>query len=204
MPTIRRSASARPKGVLASFTLIELLTVIAIIAILAALTLYAASAVMEKARRSRAASEVQAMSTALEGYKTDNGIYPQTNVLLTNTYNTTDVSTTDGAYQKSSHLLYLSLSGQTNFDDTPASGAKAYMSFRANQIGDPTGALTGSTYVQDPWLYSYGYSTGSTNGAPTASYPYNGSGFFDLWSTAGKGLVGSTAANTNAWISNWQ
>jgi len=36
------------------------------------------------------------------------------------------------------------------------------------------------------------------------SYPYNGTGFFDLWSTAGKGLVGSTAANTNAWISNWQ
>ncbi len=207
MPTTRRSASARSKGDLASFTLIELLVVIAIIAILAALTLYAASAVMEKGRRSRAASEIQAMSTALEGYKTDNGIYPQTtNALLITTYSTIAVNASGGAYEQTSQLLYLSLSGQTNFTSIPIAGTKVYMSFRANQVGDPSGALTGATYVQDPWLYSYGYSTGSTNGSPTTTYPYNGSGFFDLWSTAGKGVTtpSNTTLNTNAWISNWQ
>jgi prepilin-type N-terminal cleavage/methylation domain-containing protein len=201
MPTTRRSASARSKDGLASFTLIELLVVIAIIAILAALTLSAASAVMEKGRRSRAASEIQAMSTALEGYKTDNGIYPQSSVLLTNSYSTTAVNTSDGPYEQSSQLIYLSLSGQTNFiTANPIVGTKTYMSFKANQVGDPGGTITGATYVQDPWNYSYGYSTGTTN------YPYNGTGFFDLWSTAGKGATtpSTTTLNTNAWISNWQ
>jgi len=155
MPTTRRSASARSKGDLASFTLIELLVVIAIIAILAALTLYAASAVMEKGRRSRAASEIQAMSTGLEGYKTDNGIYPQTNTMFTNTYSSTAVNASAGAYEQSSQLIYLSLSGQTNFNANPISGTKVYMSFKANQVGDPGGTITGATYVQDPWNYSY-------------------------------------------------
>jgi type II secretory pathway pseudopilin PulG len=59
-----------------SFTLVELLTVILIIMILASLTLAAANSVMGQAARSRARSEIQALSTALESYKTDNGIYP--------------------------------------------------------------------------------------------------------------------------------
>jgi len=54
----------RLKAKLASFTLIELLTVMAIIAILAALVLMAGMGVMNKAARSRASAEIQAMSTA--------------------------------------------------------------------------------------------------------------------------------------------
>jgi len=186
---------ARPASPRASFTLIELLTVMAIIAILAALILYAGSGVMTKAMRSRAASEVQAMSTALESYKTDNGIYPAASNLLTNTYKANDGSQSGGLYQLSSQILYTNLSGQAYYTATPVAGVKSYMSFKANQVGNPT--VSGQTYIKDPWGYSYGYSTGDG----TANYPYNGNNFFDLWSTGG---LLSAKANTNAWISNWQ
>ena len=58
------------------FTLLELMTVMIIIAVLAALVLKAAGYAQNKAARSRAASEIAAMSTALESYKADNGEYP--------------------------------------------------------------------------------------------------------------------------------
>jgi prepilin-type N-terminal cleavage/methylation domain-containing protein len=208
MPEMTVLSRVLRKNRLASFTLIELLTVMAIILILAAFMLFAASGLMTKAKRSRASNEIQAMSTALEGYKTDNGIYPTTNAatgfamssttLLTNTYAANDGSQSGGVYQTSSQLLYLNLSGQTNFTDNPASGVKVYMSFKRYQVGD---APTGS-YVKDPWGYSYGYSTG--NG--TTLYPYNGNLFFDLWSTGGvlTTQLTTTPSLTNAWISNWQ
>src|SRR5450631_4335250 len=154
------------KNRVASFTLVELLTVMAIIAILVALTLGAASGVMNKAARSRAASEIQAMSTALEGYKTDNGIYPPSSGLLTNTYAGGDGSPGGGGlYIASSQILYVALSGQTNFTGVPSAGTKVYMSFKAYQVGDPTGAINGGSYVKDPWTFAYGYSTGTAAGA---------------------------------------
>ena len=206
MPKMIALSMAPRKNRLASFTLVELLFVMAIIAILAALTLAAGSGVMKKAARSRASSEIQAMNTALESYKTDNGIYPQVSTLFTNTYANNDGSGTTTNYQYSSQVLYQALSGQTNFNDTPVAGAKAYMSFKVSQVGNynapaNSGVSAGSSYIRDPWGYSYGYSTGTLSGAATPSYPYNGSGFFDLWSTGGL-LVANV--NTNAWISNWQ
>ena len=80
----------------------------------------------------------------------------------------------------------------------PPSGAKSYVQFKDNQVANQAGPFS---YVHDPYNYSYGYSTGTPPGAATTNYPYNGGGFFDLWSTGGKL---STAPNTNAWISNWQ
>jgi hypothetical protein len=80
------------------------------------------------------------------------------------------------------------------------------MSFKVNQLGNATAAAgtagAGSTYIRDPWGYSYGYSTGNS----TTSYPYNGTGFFDLWSTGGITVAKMTATPslTNTWISNWQ
>jgi prepilin-type N-terminal cleavage/methylation domain-containing protein len=193
---------------LASFTLIELLTVMAIIAILAALTLAAASGVMNQAARKRAASEIQAMSTALESYKTDNGIYPVGNttagtasILTGPPGGTYPLDPTGAGYQNASEALYQALSGQKFFGDTPGSVGKSYMSFKVNQVAVPNGPLS---YVKDPWSYSYGYSTGSPKTPATAAdpAPYNGAGFFDLWSTGGtKGLK---ATDANTWISNWQ
>jgi type II secretory pathway pseudopilin PulG len=221
MPKMTASSVAPRKRRLASFTLVELLFVMAIILILAALILGAGSGAMKKAARSRASGEIQAMSTALEGYKIDNGIYPATNVatsfgmanslLLTNigtdpyfSQEKDGTGTTGTDYQKTSQVLFLALTGMTNFSDNPAPGVKSYMSFKANQVGDPNGTVTGASYVKDPWGYSYGYSIGTA-----ASYPYNGTGFFDLWSTGGvtKAKIVGPPTNyslTNAWISNWQ
>jgi type II secretory pathway pseudopilin PulG len=170
----------------------------AIIAILASLILYAGNAVITKGLRSRAASEIQAMSTALEGYKTDNGIYPPSEgvLLLTNTY-ATYAAANSTQYLTNSNLLFIALTGQENMITAPNTGAKSYMALKANQVGNPSATVS---YVKDPWGNSYGYSTGSAAGAATPSYPYNGNGFFDLWSTATQ----STTVNTNAWISNWQ
>src|SRR5438876_8052367 len=60
-----------------AFTIIELLVVITIIIILAGLILSTVGYVQKKGARSRAETEIAAMSAALESYKTDNGIYPR-------------------------------------------------------------------------------------------------------------------------------
>ncbi len=61
----------------AAFTIIELLVVIALIIILAGLVLSTIGYVQNKASRSRAETEIAAISAALENYKSDNGIYPR-------------------------------------------------------------------------------------------------------------------------------
>jgi prepilin-type N-terminal cleavage/methylation domain-containing protein len=199
-------AARRPKPS-DSFSLVELLVVMAIIAILASLILAAGTAVINKGLRSRTSAEIQAMSTAAEGYKTDNGIYPQGDgILLTNSagtpYSDTTYDGTSTEYQTNSTLLYIALSAQTNFATPPAAGTKVYMSFKVNQVGNPSGSYS---YIMDPWTKSYGYSTGTPIGSGSPSYPYTGNGFFDLWSTAGvtTAQVSSKPALTNTWLGNW-
>jgi len=193
MKRITFSGLKRIKGARASFTMIELLVVIAIIGILAALTLAAASGAMNMAARSRAHSEIQAMSAGLESYKADNGAYPQSDgTLVTNSYSA-DSSSSLTTYQTNAVVVFTSLFGTNYFSAQPAPGMKTYMSFKANQVAQPNGPFS---YIKDPWGNPYGYSTGN-NGV----YPYNGSGFFDLWSTGG--LTGAKVTQTNTWISNW-
>src|SRR2546423_15553710 len=62
----------------AAFTIIELLVVIAIIITLAGLILSTVGYVQKKGSRSRAETEIAAISAALESYRADNGIYPTT------------------------------------------------------------------------------------------------------------------------------
>jgi prepilin-type N-terminal cleavage/methylation domain-containing protein len=196
-----------------SFSLVELLVVILIIAILAGLTLAAGEGVMNQAARSRAKSEMQAIATALESYKADNGVYPWTNSLVssgtfnsTNDYTATDGSSAGGTYVVSSQILYQALSGMTNYTDTPQPGIKVYMNFKASQLGNTAQnsgySATASTYVQDPFGYPYGYyANPATAATSAASVPINGPGLFDLWTTSGTTLT--TANWTNTWISNW-
>ncbi|MCE0496382.1 MAG: prepilin-type N-terminal cleavage/methylation domain-containing protein [Methylacidiphilales bacterium] len=189
-----------------SFTLIEMLTVIAIIAILAALILWAGSAVMAAGARARTTAEIQGMSSALEGYKTDNGAYPSYDMGTSSNYGVTliDPSVAGGSFQESSTNLYQALSGQTNFTQAPV-GNKVYFQFKGSQLGNLNGtSAAGGTYVQDPFGFSYGYNTG---GGANNDVPYNGSGFFDLWSTAGVTsntvVAGHSVYATNSWIDNW-
>ncbi len=61
----------------AAFTLIELIVVTAVIIILTGLVLSTVGYVQKKAARSRAETEIAAMSAACENYKADNGTYPR-------------------------------------------------------------------------------------------------------------------------------
>jgi general secretion pathway protein G len=67
----------------AGFTLIELLVVIAIIAILAGLILSTLGYVNRKGAESRARAEVAALSSAIDAYRLEFGIYPASNNLVT-------------------------------------------------------------------------------------------------------------------------
>ena len=197
-----------------SFTLVELLIVILIILLLAALTLAAGEAAMNAAARGRAKGEIQAISSSLENYKTDNGTYPWVNnTALAASGQTTFSSTADyshnpGAagdyYYVAAQVLYEGLSGQTNFEDPPATGVKSYMNFKSSELGNTKATANtytsgGSTYVQDPFSYPYGYFTGTTAG----DLPYNGSGLFDLWSTGGTTTATPNWPTTKTWISNF-
>ncbi len=174
-----KTSLARPQAVLtrrAAFTLIELLAVMAIILVLAGLILNIAGSAQYNSAKSRATSEIAAMSNALESYKSDNGAYP------------TDSSTTEvldaknvqayhdpATYIKASQFLYQVLAGfpptssssSNSGSGTPTAtptAAKVYMNFRPDQIhpinaSDVVSVHSASMYLIDPFGFSYGYST---------------------------------------------
>jgi len=178
----------RRRGKSASFTLVEMLTVILIIAILMAITIMASEGVLNMAARSRARAEIAAMGSALDNYKTDNGAYPTNDMGSSTNYATACLDPTAANYVDASQNLFQSLTGLTNFTDTPTTVTSTnYISFKANQVSGLT-----NTGVQDPFGYAYGYNTNS---------PLNGEGFFDLWSTGG--AISTTTNPMSNWLSNW-
>jgi general secretion pathway protein G len=58
------------------FSMIELMIVVAIMAVLATLTASNFSGFMDKAKVTKAQTDIQTLSTTLESYKLDNGNYP--------------------------------------------------------------------------------------------------------------------------------
>src|SRR5437764_995698 len=204
-----------------AFTIIELLVVIALIIILAGLILSTVGYVQNKAARSRAETEIAAISAALENYKADNGIYPRGNANLSNTtpYDTdkltalTDPTYTtktppdpkpdpapgynpdDASYKTASFFLYGQLSGNTSGDRTTQT-QQSYFQFKPNMLSPPGGTGT-VTAIRDPFGYSYGYST-----AKQANPSYGFNPTFDLWSTAGTKNASDSAYETK-WIKNW-
>jgi type II secretion system protein G len=172
------SNRALPKG----FTLIELLVVITIIAILAALVLNTAGFIQKKAARSRAETEIAALSAALESYKADNGDYPGgTNAPPTGVNpSNTSVSpmTTNAAPGNNAYL-------RTNLSPTNDANGKVYKVYFEFSKNMGTNLVNGP--ITDPFGENYGY-----------RYPgiMNGSNFFDLWSRSASG-------NTNIWTKNW-
>ncbi len=74
---VNRKFAGDTPAATAAFTLIELLVVMAIIIVLAGLVLSTVGYVQKKGARSRAETEIAAMSAACESYKADNGIYPR-------------------------------------------------------------------------------------------------------------------------------
>ena len=183
-----RHSTFRERG----FTIIELLVVIAIIIILAGLIMSTVGYVQKKGARSRTEAEIAAISTALESYKADNGIYPR------------DASKTDQVDPATSPIpttasqfLYEQLSGNSATNLQPISGATSYFAFKPQMLGgtrDTNNNITAVSYIRDPFGNSYGYSTAKAAGA---AFGYNPT--FDLWSIAGD----PSGTNQAKWIKNW-
>ena len=180
-----------------AFTVLELLVVITIIVILAGLILATTGYVEKKGARSRAESEIAAISAALESYKADNGIYPSdaaTTDQLDPTSNVNPSATpVPNVYTKASLYLYKQLSGDPTGSRQPS--GKSYLAFRPNMLlpAPPSNATV--IAIRDPFGNSYGYST------MKASNP-NNNGYnptYDLWSTAG----GTGSSDVPGWIKNW-
>jgi prepilin-type N-terminal cleavage/methylation domain-containing protein len=178
-----------------AFTLIELLVVIAVIIVLAGLVLSTVGYVQKKGARSRAETEIAAMSAACESYKADNGIYPRDNT--TNQYTDTldarqNFDATQTVYQNASLYLYDALFGATSGSRTPNAGARSYFTFKPNQLS-PSDQAQPVAFIRDPFGNSYGYST-ANQADPITPKGYNPT--FDLWSTA-------NSTDPNQWIKNW-
>ena len=128
-----RGVSAQSRS--SAFSLIELLIVISIIIVLAGLVIGVAGYAQKKAARSRGEAEVLAMSAALEGYKADNGIYPDSTGL--DARRDLYPGAADKAkYETASALLYVALTGDTNKNraiDATETG-KAYMAFKPSML----------------------------------------------------------------------
>ena len=214
----------------AAFTLIDLQTVIAIILVLAGLLLHVAGGANTKASLARAQAEIQAMSTGLESYKSDNGTYPRywtvdASVTSDALNAQTDTDPTNSKYKDSGKVLYQALSGASFKAGGPAF-TKGYMQFKPGQLytaGLSTTEMstaTRDTYIVDPFGIPYGYSTANllaqdtanTSATPGAT-PNPASGYnptFDLWSTGGYGASGkpyptgiTSTAYSTLWVKNW-
>ncbi len=197
-----------------AFTIIELLVVIALIIILAGLILSTVGYVQKKGARSRAETEIAAISAALENYKADNAVYPRDPTPNTATDKLDARTMVDSAgtnaadYKSASLVLYRAISGDRNLDrkvdttdetlDIGGSSLappltelpKSYFPFKPNQLS-PSDQTAAVQFVRDPFGNSYGYSTAYQYKSSTGYNPT-----FDLWSTA-------TSTDPNQWIKNW-
>jgi general secretion pathway protein G len=178
----------------AAFTIIELLVVIALIIILAGLILSTVGYVQNKGARSRAETEIAAISAALENYKADNGIYPTDSTKTETLDPAANINLTN--YATASLYLYEQLSGDLSGNRKPAATAKTYFPFKPNQLS-PSNQTQNVTAIRDPFGNSYGYSTAKATN-PNGTVGYNPT--FDLWSTA---AATSGAPNQTQWIKNW-
>jgi type II secretory pathway pseudopilin PulG len=184
-------------SVAGAFTVIELIVVVTIIFILAGLVLSTAGYARKKGARARAETEIAAMSAACESYKADNGIYPN-NGDTNNLDARTSGNPSSPSYNLTSLALYNLLFGATNGSRTPNAGARSYFVFKPNMLS-PADQTQNVLYIQDPFGYSYGYSTIQAS-TQDSTKGYNPT--FDLWSTGGV-VSTSNPPDQSQWIKNW-
>jgi type II secretory pathway pseudopilin PulG len=178
-----------------AFTLIELIVVMTVILILTGLVLSTVGYVQKKGARSRAETEIAAISAACESYKADNGIYPRS----ASTDGLDPTTTNLINYNTPSRDTYGLISGDANFDGTPDAGARSYMTFKPNSLlradmSNPPSASNPVIGIRDPFGNSYGYSTMKATGGANGYNPT-----FDLWTVAD----GTAGTDQTKWIKNW-
>jgi type II secretory pathway pseudopilin PulG len=183
-----------------AFTLIELVLVVGIITVLSALVLSTVGYARKKSALARAETEIAAISAAIENYRADNAVYP----------NSTGTGGTDGLdplttiltnYEMPCRYMYGEISGDRDFNGTPDPNARPYMVFKEISLlradmSNPPSSTNQVTAIRDPFGNSYGYSTAK------AANPGGAIGFnptFDLWSIAD----GAAGTDQSKWIKNW-
>lgn len=190
-----RISTFRERG-FPAFTIIELLVVIALVIILAGLILSTVGYVQNKGARSRAETEIAAISAALENYKADNGIYPRDTTHHASDNLDARASGNPIGYKSASLFLYDSLFGSASSGSRTSTGAKTYFVFKPNMLSPSDQALN-VQYIRDPFGNSYGYSTAYQKNPATGYNPT-----FDLWSTGGS-IDNNNPPNQARWIKNW-
>jgi prepilin-type N-terminal cleavage/methylation domain-containing protein len=180
-----------------AFTLIELIVVTTVIVILTGLVLSTVGYVQKKGARARAETEIAAMSAALESYKADNGVYARN----TNTDDLNPVTPNLGDYNVPCRYMYGEISGDRDFNGTPDTGARSYMTFKPilllrDDMSNPPSPSNPVTGIRDPFGNSYGYSTAKA-ASPGGTVGYNPT--FDLWTIAD----GAAGTDQTKWIKNW-
>lgn len=123
------------------FTLIELMIVIAIIIILAAIAIPNYLKMTERARKAAIESDLKALATALETYKTDWGDYPPTG---TDGWSTMTAELTAGAGATINVSAENNLLGEPGGDVYITPAAITAIENKAN------GGADGCTYALDP------------------------------------------------------
>jgi type II secretory pathway pseudopilin PulG len=181
-----------------AFTLIELVLVVGIITVLAGLVLSTVGYARKKGALARAETEIAAISAACENYKADNGVYP--NSTGTGGTDGLDPSTTNLAnYKTPCRYMYGELSGDHDFNGTPDTGTRSYMTFKPasllrDDMSNPPSSTNPVTAMCDPFTNPYGYSTMKASGGANGYNPT-----FDLWSIAD----GTAGTDQTKWIKNW-
>jgi prepilin-type N-terminal cleavage/methylation domain-containing protein len=193
--TLTNESGAGRKRRCTGFTLIELVVVIAIIVILVGLVLSTVGYVQKNAARSRAGTEIAAMSAACESYKADNGVYPRSGATDGLDPTTSNIAN----YKTPSRDMYGLISGDGTFDGTPDAGARSYMTFKPNSLvrddmSNPPSLSNPVTAIRDPFGNSYGYSTMKASGGANGYNPT-----FDLWTVAD----GTAGTDPTKWVKNW-
>jgi prepilin-type N-terminal cleavage/methylation domain-containing protein len=226
---IHRTLTVRPSGAPA-FTLIELLVVITIIGLLAALSIGAFTMATQTAARNRTTATLQAIVSALEVYKNNNGDYPKPK-------NTTHGLDVKGGAQ----MLYQAITGDGNDQIDLGASSEAQTNSRGSGGVNPKftingdfvpsrrtdgtwapGKLNGTLvsaanefYLIDgfghPFQYDKAQPTVGANGAPPPT-PTTVNPTYDLWSYGNTNSTESTDAGlstkenptaTSIWIKNW-
>jgi type II secretory pathway pseudopilin PulG len=203
-----RHSAFRARG---AFTLIELVLVVGIITVLTGLVLSTVGYARKKGAMARTETEIAALSAACENYKADNGIYPRSS--MTDTFaavtnrtppdpQPTSYDPRVTAYSFTSFYLYGQLSGNPSGDRATYTQQR-YFQFKPNMLF-PADQTQNVQYIQDPFGYSYGYSTAQAYymDNPTANPNYGFNPTFDLWSTVGT-FNATDAIYEQAWIKNW-
>jgi general secretion pathway protein G len=159
----REKAEGRRQKAKSGFTLIEILVVLVIIMILAGIIVGAAKYAQVRAARSRTQAEIATMETALESYKSDNGVYPRS------------TTTRSDAVNNGIDLYAALVAGPNN--------PKTYFTFKPNQIRFIS---VTQTNIIDPFGSPYNYYCN-----PGAVDQKNGA-TFDLWSYGPDGQNGTS------------